>query len=541
VSGPASPRAAEGATAAGRVRLRLGLLAWTAALAIQTGGLDVYDTRVRLQVAHWLWAGGEQVPPEDQGVRFGVPGRGGKLQAWYGIGQSLVMLPADFAASQVARALKLEGRKEELFHQFAVAYLTFPWITAASVVVAYSLLLELGFTPRRALFGGLALLFGTTFFHYAQHHQENSLMMLAMVCGTYGALRWRDTGATRPLVLGMLALGFNILIRLPGALDVAAVGALAAALAWLRARRAGEPAGPRLARLVLVVVASSALYLFIDRLYHFARFGSFLGTYLNQFPQVWRRRDPSLPEDFPYNTTFRAGFLGALFSPHKSVFLFDPLLALTLLAFARGGRRIRAGLWAWLVAFAALLLADVAFYARVVFWGGDSAWGDRYVLVPVWMIALVGVPLLMELWGGLGRPERALAWALIVVAVVVQLASVSMSSLLEVAQRNCRGDFYLREYHGPRLFVVGRRFVNLAETLLGRDRGPAARCEDQALRNFGGINLTPFRLGQEKYRGLVPERARLALVAGWAVLVAAVLWQVLGLVARPRAVEAGAS
>src|SRR5712675_157046 len=62
---------------------------------IQSGELGTSDTTHRLQVAHSFWTGQPQVFPNEY-PEFGLDGR---LYAWYGIGQSLLMLPADLVGS----------------------------------------------------------------------------------------------------------------------------------------------------------------------------------------------------------------------------------------------------------------------------------------------------------------------------------------------------------------------------------------------------------------------------------------------------------
>src|SRR3981081_1373273 len=56
----------------------------------------------RLQTTHWIWTSQPQVFP-DEYPEFGLRGRGGRLYAWYGIGQSLLMLPADLVGSPANR------------------------------------------------------------------------------------------------------------------------------------------------------------------------------------------------------------------------------------------------------------------------------------------------------------------------------------------------------------------------------------------------------------------------------------------------------
>ncbi len=80
------------------------LLLVTALLAfvVQSGELGTADTMHRLQSTHALWTSEPPVFPQEY-PEFGVHGRGGKLQSWYGIGQSLLMLPADIVGTYVER------------------------------------------------------------------------------------------------------------------------------------------------------------------------------------------------------------------------------------------------------------------------------------------------------------------------------------------------------------------------------------------------------------------------------------------------------
>ena len=78
--------------------LLLCLVAGLLAFAVQSGELGTIDTTYRLQTTHWLWTSQPQLYPDDY-PDFGLHGRGGRLYSWYGIGQSLLMLPADVIAT----------------------------------------------------------------------------------------------------------------------------------------------------------------------------------------------------------------------------------------------------------------------------------------------------------------------------------------------------------------------------------------------------------------------------------------------------------
>src|SRR5271168_3336033 len=76
----------------------LAAIAFASTLLIQSGELGTSDTMHRLQTAHSFWTGEPAVFPSEY-PEFGLIGRGGRLYSWYGIGQSLLMLPADIAGT----------------------------------------------------------------------------------------------------------------------------------------------------------------------------------------------------------------------------------------------------------------------------------------------------------------------------------------------------------------------------------------------------------------------------------------------------------
>src|SRR5947207_1343915 len=80
----------------------LGLIAALLAFMVQSGELGSADTMHRLQTAHSFWTSQPPVFPNEY-PEFGVHGRGGKLYDWYGIGQPLLLLPADILGTYIER------------------------------------------------------------------------------------------------------------------------------------------------------------------------------------------------------------------------------------------------------------------------------------------------------------------------------------------------------------------------------------------------------------------------------------------------------
>ena len=88
------------------------LVAGLLAFVVQSGELGTADTMHRLQTTHWLWTPEPQVFPNEY-PEFGLHGRGGQLYSWYGIGQSLLMLPADLVGTWIAHREMFSGYADD--------------------------------------------------------------------------------------------------------------------------------------------------------------------------------------------------------------------------------------------------------------------------------------------------------------------------------------------------------------------------------------------------------------------------------------------
>src|ERR1700750_2214915 len=137
---------------------------------IQSGELGTSDTRHRLQVAHSLWTGEPQVFPYEY-PEFGLHGRGGRLYAWYGIGQSLLMLPADVAGTAASKLPfwfdYVDSEADPAIRTILVSISTNILVNVLTAFAAFHLLSLLGFSERQSVAGTLGLLCATTHLHYA--------------------------------------------------------------------------------------------------------------------------------------------------------------------------------------------------------------------------------------------------------------------------------------------------------------------------------------------------------------------------------------
>ncbi len=496
--------------------LTAGLLAFV----VQSGELGTSDTTHRLQTTHWMWTSEPQVFPNEY-PEFGLHGRGGRLYSWYGIGQSLLMLPADLVGTWIAHwEIFSEYGDDPGVRSIVVSYSTNILVNVLTALLAFRLLRQLRFNVRESVLGVLALMLCTTHLHYTQNMMENNYIMLLTLAGFSFQYEWARTGNRRALLAGSAALGLNLLTRLTAGLDLIAAGVFILLVLWFDQVR-GRELWQRFVAYCKVAGPVYAFFLLIDRLYQFYRFGSFTNTYVSLFAKEQRLIDPTLPGNFPWSTPFHEGFLGPLFKPEKSIFLFDPLLVLAILLLAVLWKRLLPEVRAYAVASVLLLFAYICFYARYTFWAGDFAWGDRYVSTSVELATLLAVPLLLRY----RRDMSAWVWRggvlLVVTSLAIQLASLAFWLPLEI---------YQMDTLGHPTFVVALRFKNIAAFTLGKMDAWGLNNDSMTYDPWDYVHITtwnflPFLLRRV---GVAPAWVVNVAFAVWGAAIAAlaaVLWR----------------
>jgi hypothetical protein len=507
-------------------RRLLAAIALLATLLVQSGELGTSDTMHRLQTAHSFWTAEPPVFPSEY-PEFGLVGRGGRLYSWYGMGQSLLMLPADIAGTFLEKLPVFadyngnDPSVKDIFVSFAANAL----IAVLTALLACRLLGQFGFDDKQSTAGVLALFFATTHLHYTQNMSENNYILLLALAGLSFQYEWLRTGSRRALAIGSAALGLNLLTRLTTALELLAC-AVFLLLTLLLERAGAKTILRRALEYARTAFPIYAVFLLIDRLYQFHRFGSFVNTYLTVFGIQQRQLNPSLPPTYPFEGKFLSGFLGPLFSPEKSIFLFDPLLILALVATICLWKRLAPAVKAFTIAAWLLLFGYICFYATYTVWSGDFAWGDRYVSTAAQLATLLALPIVLRHLrsqrggprsGSMDRWLRRAACALVAVSVAIQLASLAFWLPLEI---------YQMETLGHPAFVVALRFKNIAAFALGKMDAWGLNNQPMTQDPWDYVHITtwnflPFLLRRV---GAAPRWVVDSLMAGWAAGLATLAW-----------------
>jgi hypothetical protein len=513
-------------------RLLLCITAALLAVVVQSGELGSADTMHRLQTAHSFWTSQPAVFPNEY-PEFGVHGRGGKLYDWYGIGQPLLMLPFDIVGTGIAKLPVFAdyGDNDPTVRNIFVTYSVNMLLNVLTALVCFRFLVLLGFDVRHSIAGVLALLFCTTHLHYTQNMMENNYICLLTLTGFCYQYEWLRSGSRKALLIGSGALGLNLLTRLTTGLDLLAVAVFVLLAVWfereLKPSNAsvgtGVHASPldrsstkfpinrfweRCISYLKTALPTYLAFLFLDRLYQFYRFGNWTTTYVHYFTIEHRLQDPTLPAKYPWETPFHVGFLGPLISPEKSIFLFDPLIVLTILVAVFGWKYFSPAIKSFVIASFLLVLGYICLYARYTVWSGNFAWGDRYVSTAAEIAAFISVPVLLKFRAQLSKVVWSVGMFLIVASPIIQLASLAFWLPLEIYQ----GDDF-----GHPQWVIWLRFKNIVAFAMGK-------------MDAWGLNTDSMGYDQWDYQHLTCWNflpfvlRRVGAVPGWVVDLALAAW-----------------
>lgn len=322
------------------------------------------DGMIRYSITESLWERGWFDLPADMGQRWGVRGVDGRYYTNHGLGQSLLNLPFFVAGKWLGRP------------KFVVS-LVGPAVCALACVVLFRLCCAAGFSLVTSL--TVALLAGlcTQLWPESKSPFNHSTETLLSVLTVY--LSWTTLSADYRtnrgrMVLAGAALGFAVLTR---ATTVFWIIPLALFFWMFSLYTKGTAARVRhLTEVGGSFLAGFAPFLAFFFWFNAVRFGSIFEAGYSAWARA-RNLDQ-------FSNPLWLGLVGELFSPGKGVFLYCPILLLSLLGVKCFWRRQRELAVLTLVVSAFFLV----FFAKYKAWHGDNAWGPRYLtfLMPFWLL-----------------------------------------------------------------------------------------------------------------------------------------------------------
>jgi len=476
-----------------RVYWRLWWASLWIALLVQVPGMGTVDSARRMQVARSWWTDEPAVRIDDR-LNFGIPGRNGVWQAWYGPGQSAWMLPADVVAKAAETLVKTPALKPKMASA-VVATLTFPPLVASTVVLAFVWLGQLGFLPIQRFLGAMSLLLASSHLYYTQVHMENSLQVFLLLLDAVCLGRWMVTGRSSWLAAAAGTVAFALNIRTPALAEHGGIWLASWVILVIQARNTSRTlpgsgsAFKALRPLQLIGVALPVLLLgfLVDRVYHWQRFGSWTGTYVGELARHLAKTNLTQSPRFPFDGDFWSGFVGPWVSLDRGVIFSDPLMIVLGVLILAHGRRFSAPVRAAVFGLGLSFVVLVAFYARYSYWNGATTWGNRFTLTPIHALVVLVLPLWLRYTAPESAWTRWLLPSVMVAAVLIQLPSLLLPTSVETSQDASAGG-------GLMPMARMENVINLAS---GDRPPPGVNPEDWRL------NLWPATLGALFPRGKV--------------------------------------
>jgi hypothetical protein len=418
------------------------------------------DTEQRLNMAHAWWTGTEEsslppsYKPEKPGFYWQVFGVGGKRYVLYDPGQSMLMIPGDWLGTQLHQSFPEVGARD--LRRLAVTFLIFLPLNIAVVLSGFWLLRLFNFEEKIAGLTSIIWLIGTTVLPYAQIPFQNNQILLFVTLGYASALACVLRGQPRLALLSGLATGAALLIRI-----TTTIHALTIALFLVGCIAYSSRDKLKILKILGLWIVGFIPLALLGRIFDYIRYGSFWTTGYTVWVQQMKAHPfwswlPKLPENYPFTQEPYVGIWGVLFSPAKSIFIYDPLLLPCLVLGIVFWKRLSPYIQWYLITGFLNLSLHIALTSRTDFWHGDSAWGARYQVTSVHLLL---IPLLALFIQHLRSAKKLTAWlmrGILVVAILVQMSSVIMDFSLEDAQSRL-GAPEKRFLH----FRLGQRVTNI--------------------------------------------------------------------------------
>jgi len=368
----------------------------------------------------------------------GYVGHDGRLYPKAGIGQAILSVPF-YVLARVVYHRSGFGELESGYILRFVTSLIDPIAAAIAVVLLLHICFCLGYGVRTSVALSFAFGLTTPMWIYSKDFLTEPLTTALLLGSILGLLAFKRSGRRRHLFLSGLCAAVAVLTKYAMILAVVPIIAFFIGSCLPMKHRSSELSGfsavCRLLAFGTPLVACAAIALS----YNYARFGNIFESGYS----IETTREG-------FGTPLLVGLYGQLFSSGKSLFLYAPILVLTLSGFSLFRRKFGAEA----LLFASIFVVSVLLYSKFISWAGDGSWGPRY-LVPF-------VPFLIIPVGSLLSSETAgkLLWGffifLAVTGFLIQVGGVAIyfgSYMREI------GEFpYKREFNDPH-FLSDSHFV----------------------------------------------------------------------------------
>lgn len=336
---------------------------------------------------------------ENQNLSFSesvtVSATEGPQYSKYGLGMSVLAIPFYVLGKVLSVLLGIEA---SMATQFTVSMMN-AILTAFSCAMIYRFALDrLNFRSSTGLFLAAGFGLSTIAWYYSEDFMSEPATTLFLLSAVYFATNTDKETKNRSLLLAGVFLACAVSCRL-ATLIVIPGFIFYHWMLWKDEQKAAE-IGSDIFRAALPVV----VVLIIIMAYNYVRFEDvFESGY----------------EKGGFGGRFLVGFYGILFSPGKSIFLYNPLTIFGCLAFTRflTEHKKIALFFGWLI------LSHLLMFSFWHSWPGGMGWGPRLMLVVIpYLILPVGF-----LWEAFTKEIKITLIAALVIGIAIQIPSITVN------------------------------------------------------------------------------------------------------------------
>jgi hypothetical protein len=458
------------------------------------------DTELRWSVARQIVRANGVSLEQDVQTNNYAAGVGGKRYSYYGLGQSICLLPFAAIGLAIEKAGGIDAKVADLTGQFLASVILFPAIGAALVWLLYRLVLLLGYDRKTAILLSAVFAFATMNFHYSVNAQEQTQVGLLLVLAIWFMVKYYQQRRFIYAWFFCITLGMCLLFRPASAVTVLPVYLVAAVNDILGSHK--KDILKIIAKWFLAGALGTGGFIIACFWYNYIRFGSvFESGYGLSIPTSLAGH--KLFESPPLPT-----LAAMLFSPGKSIFLYNPVLLLFPLCVYGFYHRHKVVA----LAISSAILSDFVFHSFFTAWAGDYAWSIRYQ-VP--LLSFLVLPLVVFFSRTLKTVAKIFIVSLILVSCVIQAASVVYNFNLEFVQNpnHCIiPDRWVWDWSQSHLRM---RFENIIRHIAGKQDFSSAKVvdekplllkynhSDKSVRTAYTLNFFPF-----KAKSMLPSNSK---------------------------------
>ncbi|WP_319419451.1 glycosyltransferase family 39 protein [Pleurocapsa sp. FMAR1] len=434
---------------------------------VNPGSITNLDTERRLNMSHAWWTRTEE---SFSGNKV-VININGKNYVPYDLGQSMLMLPGDWLGEKLGQNIDNE-KERQYFREAVVSFLIFLPINLLAVLTCFKFLQLVGYSERIAGLSSIVWLLGTSVLFYSSFHQQNNQILLFVLISYQAALAYVLKDKKSLAILSGASLGVAFLIRITSILY--AVSVLIFLIGCVFSKRKLKSSFSRAFKALTLWMTGFVPFILLERILTYVRYGDWTATSTSLHLQIYSKAS-SLGDPNAIVEGANKGFsflklltkvqpealLAPLFSPEKSIFLYDPLVLPCLILFFICQKFLSQYIKWYVTTVIISFILHTYIYSWTSNWITDGVWGARYHITLVHLLLVPLIPLLVR--GAMKQAKnininssqlalRSIARIIIVVAILIQFASISLDFSLEATQHTLGV--------GSRFYIV-QRFDNI--------------------------------------------------------------------------------